>query len=72
MKAFLSHTSSDKDLVRLVQKKLTQDNAYKKNQASERILLANHFSGEMSIAKKEFREKYGADTLIEQDFLPDS
>lgn len=28
MKAFLSHTSSDKDLVRLVQKKLTQDNAW--------------------------------------------
>lgn len=28
MKAFLSHTSSDKDLVGLVQKKLTQANAW--------------------------------------------
>ena len=131
MKAFLSHTSSDKDLVGLVQKKLTQANAwydavdiengesipekindglrnathyvlfwsekaskspwvhaelnaafirmlqllenlYKKHQVAGRTIIANKFLDDMLNAKKEFREKYGADTLIEQDFLPDS
>lgn len=84
--------SSDKDLVGLVQKKLTQANAwydavdiengesipekienlYKKHQVAGRTIIANKFLDDMLNAKKEFREKYGADTLIEQDFLPDS
>ena len=37
-----------------------------------RTIIANKFLDDMLNAKKEFREKYGADTLIEQDFLPDS
>ena len=48
------------------------ENLYKKHQVAGRTIIANKFLDDMLNAKKEFREKYGADTLIEQDFLPDS
>lgn len=48
------------------------ENLYKKHQVAGRTIIANKFLEDVLNAKKEFGEKYGADTLIEQDFLPDS